>query len=277
MSVSKGSAHIELVDHGSEMHVQQSTIEPGGQIEEHAHNVTSSYVVLGGKGRLTGAQGREIATGDVVVVEAHQKHGWANSGSEPLRLVGFFQSAYPEVAGVKFEQVERGVDSHIERSTIDPGATIADHAHNVASSYVVVTGKGRLTGSRARDIAAGDVVLIEAHQQHGWQNTGTAPLQLVGVFSSPSEPAGARTQLVSQGSDTHVLMSTIEPGAKIAPHGHKVASSYVVVSGKGRFTGARARDVAPGDVVVVEAGEVHGWEGIGSEALRIVGAFASAS
>ena len=87
----------------------------------------------------------------------------------------------------------------------------------------------------------------------------------------PKTP-GVNVEVVEHGTDMHVQRSVIRAGAKIPDHTHRVASSYVVVSGNGRATGDNPREVGPGDVVLVEANEVHGWRAGDSEFV-IVGTF----
>src|SRR4051794_7140242 len=88
---------------------------------------------------------------------------------------------------------------------------------------------------------------------------------------------GVTIQLVQQGSGMHVERSILAPGSQIAEHSHQVASSYVVVSGRGKITGAHAREMGPGDAVLVDAKAKHGWENTGSDAFHIVGSFGAAS
>jgi quercetin dioxygenase-like cupin family protein len=84
---------IELVQDTAHMHLQRSILAPGSKIPEHAHHVASSYVVIAGHGRLTGAQGRDVGPGDAVVVDANAKHGWENRGSDAFHFVGAFAGA----------------------------------------------------------------------------------------------------------------------------------------------------------------------------------------
>lgn len=87
------------------------------------------------------------------------------------------------VTNAKVDLVEYGKDMQVHRAILDPGGKISNHAHDVASTYVVLNGRGRLTGPSDRDVKAGDVVLIDAGQVHGWANEGSDPLSFVAVFS----------------------------------------------------------------------------------------------
>jgi quercetin dioxygenase-like cupin family protein len=83
-------ATIELLEEGGDMHVQRSVLKPGGSIPDHSHDVTSSYVVVKGKGRVTGSSGRSVSTGDVVLIPAGQNHGWEGGEGDELTIVGVF-------------------------------------------------------------------------------------------------------------------------------------------------------------------------------------------
>jgi quercetin dioxygenase-like cupin family protein len=85
-------------------------------------------------------------------------------------------------AGAKIELLENGKDMHVQRSVIKAGGSIPDHSHTVSSSYVVVSGNGRLTGSSGRTVSTGDVVIIPAGQSHGWEGGQGEGLTIVGVF-----------------------------------------------------------------------------------------------
>lgn len=87
----------------------------------------------------------------------------------------------------------------------------------------------------------------------------------------PNSP-GASAEVLKQGRDTQVQRVVIEAGGNIPPHVHNVSSSYVVLSGKGRFVGNDGCSVAAGSVVHVPAGEVHGWQDV-SESLEFVSVF----
>ena len=84
--------------------------------------------------------------------------------------------------GVTIELVHEGDDMHLQRSILAPGAEIPEHAHDVASSYVVVSGNGYLTGDSGRDLGPGDSVLVAANAKHGWKNSGSDAFHIVGSF-----------------------------------------------------------------------------------------------
>lgn len=87
--------------------------------------------------------------------------------------------------GATIELLEESGDMHIQRSVVKPGGTIPDHSHDVASSYVIVKGSGRVTGSSGRSVSTGDVVLIPAGQSHGWEGGQGGELTIVAVFGGP--------------------------------------------------------------------------------------------
>jgi len=179
----KNGVHFEDAAYGAEMSVQRSLVAPNGAIADHVHGVASSFVVISGSGKLTGDKSRDVAAGDVVHVAAGQKHGWAASGTGPLSIVGTFTPASLSTRGVGIEVLESAKNIRIERSTISHGGSIAEHAHDVTSSFVVVSGSGQLTGDSPKAVRSGDAVVIRAGELHGWRNTGPESLQIVGTFA----------------------------------------------------------------------------------------------
>ncbi len=66
-------------------------VDPGKRIPPHTHTADEVFVVLQGEGIVTvGDESLEATTGAVAVAPAFLRHGWENTGSETLKLVGFF-------------------------------------------------------------------------------------------------------------------------------------------------------------------------------------------
>ncbi len=66
-------------------------VDPGKRIALHTHTAEEVFVVLQGTGVVTaGDQQWSASAGAIAVAPAFAKHGWENTGSETLRLVGFF-------------------------------------------------------------------------------------------------------------------------------------------------------------------------------------------
>ena len=85
--------------------------------------------------------------------------------------------------GTTMEALEQNADMEVLRSVIKAGGSIPEHQHKVASSYVVTAGSGKLTGTGARNVSAGDVVVIPAGGNHGWQAGEGQDLTIVGVLN----------------------------------------------------------------------------------------------
>jgi len=85
--------------------------------------------------------------------------------------------------GVIIELVQDGAKMQVQRSILSPGSKIPEHSHQVASSYVVVAGHGRLTGTNGRDVGPGDAVVVDANAKHGWENSGSDAFHIVGAFA----------------------------------------------------------------------------------------------
>lgn len=66
-------------------------VDPGKRIPLHTHTADEVFVVLQGAGIVTaGDRQWQASAGAFVVAPAFTKHGWENTGTETLRLVGFF-------------------------------------------------------------------------------------------------------------------------------------------------------------------------------------------
>jgi quercetin dioxygenase-like cupin family protein len=76
---------------GSPNTVVYLEVDPGKRIPPHTHTADEIFVVLQGEGIVTvGDESLAASTGAVAVAPAFARHGWENTGSETLKLVGFF-------------------------------------------------------------------------------------------------------------------------------------------------------------------------------------------
>ncbi len=66
-------------------------VDPGNRIALHMHTADEIFVVLQGTGIVTaGDEQWEASAGAIAVAPAFARHGWKNTGSETLKIVGFF-------------------------------------------------------------------------------------------------------------------------------------------------------------------------------------------
>lgn len=75
------------------------------------------------------------------------------------------------------------------RITLDPGATIGEHAHpNTEDLYLILEGRGTgiLDGERFA-VGPGDLFLVKAGGSHGLINDSDAPLTFLGLLTRPAE------------------------------------------------------------------------------------------
>ncbi|HZN88643.1 MAG TPA: cupin domain-containing protein [Thermoleophilaceae bacterium] len=74
----------------------EATLPPGGATQEHYHRESEEiYYLTHGRGRLrVGAEEREVAPGDAVVIAPGLTHKLWNTGDEPLRLLCCCAPAY---------------------------------------------------------------------------------------------------------------------------------------------------------------------------------------
>ena len=86
---------------------------------------------------------------------------------------------------------------------VDPGKRIPLHTHTADEVFVVLQGTGIVTaGDRQWRASKGAIAVAPAFVRHGWENTGTETLKLVGFlganvliheFDEPVAPFGVTT------------------------------------------------------------------------------------
>jgi len=65
-------------------------VDPGKRIPLHTHSAEEIFVVIAGEGIVTaGDEQWSASEGAIAVAPAFVPHGWENTGSETLKLVGF--------------------------------------------------------------------------------------------------------------------------------------------------------------------------------------------
>lgn len=88
-------------------------VDPGDHIPLHTHTADETVVVLQGSGEATsGDQQGPIGVGAVVAVPAFSRHGFTNTGTETLKLVGFLPAG---LVGSYFDEpvAPFGVDTFV--------------------------------------------------------------------------------------------------------------------------------------------------------------------
>jgi quercetin dioxygenase-like cupin family protein len=96
---------------------------------------------------------------------------------------------------------ETGAQSTVVYLEVDPGKRIPLHTHSAEEVFVVLAGEGVVTaGDEQWSASAGAVAVAPAFAPHGWENTGSETLKLVGFlpanalvheFDEPVAPFGA--------------------------------------------------------------------------------------
>lgn len=83
--------------------------------------------------------------------------------------------------------------SFVDHLVIPPGASVGQQVHRgVAKVYYVMSGAGSVkVGSETAAITDGDAIPIQLNEVHSFQNTGTAPLEMivVGISRGPVKEA----------------------------------------------------------------------------------------
>jgi quercetin dioxygenase-like cupin family protein len=66
-------------------------VDPGNKIPLHTHSAEETLVVLQGSAEATAGELRgPVSVGSIIVAPAFTPHGFDNTGTETLRLVGYF-------------------------------------------------------------------------------------------------------------------------------------------------------------------------------------------
>jgi mannose-6-phosphate isomerase-like protein (cupin superfamily) len=87
----------------------------------------------------------------------------------------------------------------------------------------------------------------------------------------PSPAGTVRFEGESHGSGVSFFLVNNEPGAGPDLHKHPYSETWIVRSGKARFTaGSKTIEAGPGDIVVVHREVPHKFKNIGTDRLDIV-------
>jgi len=85
----------------------------------------------------------------------------------------------------------------------------------------------------------------------------------------PSECKNTSIQELFNQHNTQVLLVEIKPGGEVPAHHHEVPCTIQILSGSGVwYDGVNRCQVKAGDVYHKQAGQVHGFSGIGTDGLQ---------
>ncbi len=75
--------------------------------------------------------------------------------------------------------------------SVEPGDDIGLETHDLDQVLYFVSGKGEYSvGDDRGQVQPGDVVVVPAHTQHNFLNTGNEPMKLVTVYAPPEHAPG---------------------------------------------------------------------------------------
>jgi quercetin dioxygenase-like cupin family protein len=84
---------LDGADHGLHTSVMQSVIAPGGGPRRHRHPHAEVFVFQDGTGSFeVDGKSFDAEAGDLLIVPPNAWHGFANTGSTPLRLVAIHEN-----------------------------------------------------------------------------------------------------------------------------------------------------------------------------------------
>lgn len=76
--------------------------------------------------------------------------------------------------------------------------------------------------------------------------------------------------LVPEGPNFIMRVFTVKPGGHTPRHEHDFEHQIYVLNGKGRLSGVMDADLAPGDAVYVQSGDLHSFENVGDEPFSFI-------
>lgn len=94
--------------------------------------------------------------------------------------------------------------SQIVVMSIEPGDDIGAEVHDLDQVLVFVSGEGEFqVGGQKGEVQPGDVVVVPAHTEHDFINTGSTPLKLYTVYAPPEHAPGTvhRTKAEAMASE----------------------------------------------------------------------------
>ncbi|MNK53521.1 Cupin domain protein [compost metagenome] len=98
--------------------------------------------------------------------------------------------------------------------SVEPGDDIGLETHDLDQVLYFVSGKGEYSvGDDRGQIRPGDVVVVPAHTQHNFLNTGNEPLKLFTVYAPPDHAPGTLHRTKAEAME-----------AEAAEHGHSPVS-----------------------------------------------------
>lgn len=81
--------------------------------------------------------------------------------------------------------------SQVVVMSIEPGDDIGAEVHDLDQVLVFVAGTGEFqVGDQKGKVSPGDVVVVPAHAEHNFVNTGREPMKLFTVYAPPEHAPG---------------------------------------------------------------------------------------
>lgn len=72
----------------------------------------------------------------------------------------------------------------IGTSTVFPGGSVPEHAHEAEETYIILSGTGVMTlGGVAHEVGENSVIYIPSNQSHELKNTGDTEMRTIFVYS----------------------------------------------------------------------------------------------
>lgn len=95
--------------------------------------------------------------------------------------------------------------------SIEPGDDIGAEVHDLDQILVFVSGEGEFcVGEQKGTVQAGDVVVVPAHAEHNFVNTGQEPLKLYTVYAPPEHAPGTLHRTKAEAAEAEAKEHALE-------------------------------------------------------------------
>jgi beta-alanine degradation protein BauB len=190
----------KVVLDGPRMRVLLATWQPGQRDNLHGHPTLAAYALTDVFGIGNDADDTQVSIrvkkGQALLQAPVKAHAFENRGKSEAKLVIFeikdgqpstalpknakeAQSASPDV----YELVTFDEHVHVLRATWKPGQSDEFHGHSAMTLYALTDVEGTITDEKDKtspfSMKAGTARFEEAVKEHSFQNTGSAPAQLL--------------------------------------------------------------------------------------------------
>lgn len=102
--------------------------------------------------------------------------------------------------------------------SIEPGDDIGLETHDLDQILFFVSGRGEYAvGGERGAVRPGDVVVVPAHTQHNFLNTGDEPLKLFTIYAPPDVAPGTLHRTKAEAQEAEALEHAEHGSSRVLP------------------------------------------------------------